>query len=33
MGYVCSECKYAVLPSHVDAYLKDEGKHKAVQVD
>ncbi|PVH70934.1 hypothetical protein DL98DRAFT_617230 [Cadophora sp. DSE1049] len=30
---VCSECKYAVLPSHVDAHLKDEGKHKAVKAD
>jgi hypothetical protein len=30
---VCSEYKYAVLPSHIDAYLKDEGKHKAVKAD
>ena len=30
---VCSECKYAVLPSHIDAHLKDEGKHKAVKAD
>ncbi|KAK6593640.1 hypothetical protein H4I95_11032 [Botrytis cinerea] len=29
---VCSECKYAVLPSHINAHLKDEGKHKAVKV-
>ena len=28
---VCSECKHAVLPSHIDAYLKNEGKHKAVK--
>jgi hypothetical protein len=30
---VCSECKHAVLPSHVDAHLKDGGKHKAVKAD
>ena len=30
---VCSECKHAVLPSHIDAHLKDEGKHKAVKAD
>jgi hypothetical protein len=30
---VCSDCKYAVLPSHIDAHLKDEGKHKAVKAD
>jgi hypothetical protein len=30
---VCSECKHAVLPSHIDAYLKDERKHKAVKAD
>ena len=28
-----SECKYAMLPSHVDAYLKDEEKHRAVKAD
>jgi hypothetical protein len=32
-GVVCSECKHAVLPSHVDAHLKDGGKHKAVKAD
>jgi hypothetical protein len=30
---VCSECKHAVLPSHVDAHLKDEEKHRAVKAD
>ena len=30
---VCSECKHAVLPSHIDAHLKDEGKHKAVKAN
>jgi len=30
---VCSECKHAVLPSHVDAHLKDEEKHKAVKAN
>lgn len=30
---MCSECKHAVLPSHVDAHLKDEEKHKAVKAD
>ena len=26
---ICVECKHAVLPSHVDAHLKDENKHNA----
>jgi len=30
---VCSECKHAVLPSHVDAHLKDAEKHKAIKAD
>ena len=30
---VCSKCKHAVLPSHINAHLKDEGKHKAVKAD
>ncbi len=30
---IYSEYKYAVLPSYIDAYLKDEGKHKAVKAD
>ena len=30
---VCSKYKHAVLPSHIDAYLKDKGKHKAVKAD
>ena len=30
---VCSECKYIVLLSHIDAYLKNKRKHKAVKAD
>ena len=30
---VCSECKHAVLPSHVNAHLEDEEKHKVVKED
>jgi hypothetical protein len=30
---ICSEYKHAVLPSHIDVYLKDEGKYKAVKAD
>ncbi|TGO45851.1 hypothetical protein BCON_0361g00110 [Botryotinia convoluta] len=30
---VCSECKYAVLPSHVGTHLKDKEKHRAVKAD
>jgi uncharacterized protein (DUF2225 family) len=30
---VCSKCKYAVLPSYVNTYLKDKEKHKAVKAD
>ena len=30
---MCSECKYAVLPSHIDAHLKNEEKHRAVKAD
>ncbi|TVY12509.1 hypothetical protein LARI1_G009141 [Lachnellula arida] len=30
---VYSECKHAVLPSHIDAHLKDDRKHKAVKAD
>jgi len=30
---VCSECKHAVLPSHVDTHLKDGGRHRAVKVE
>jgi hypothetical protein len=30
---MCSEYKHAVLPSHVNAYLKDEEKYKAVKAD
>jgi hypothetical protein len=30
---MCSEYKHTVLPSHIDTYLKDERKHKAVKAD
>ncbi len=30
---VYSEYKYAVLPSYIDAYLKNKGKHKAVKAN
>ena len=28
---VCTTCKHAVLPSHVNAHLKDENKHNATK--
>ncbi|KAM3067126.1 hypothetical protein ACMFMG_011681 [Clarireedia jacksonii] len=30
---VCSECKYAVLPSHVETHLQDKEKHRTVNTD
>ncbi|PQE08863.1 c2H2-type zinc-finger domain-containing protein [Rutstroemia sp. NJR-2017a BBW] len=30
---ICSECKYAVLPSHIDTHLKDKEKHRAMNID
>ena len=30
---MCFEYKYTVLPSYINAYLKDKGKHKAVKAD
>jgi hypothetical protein len=30
---VCSEYKYAVLPSHVDTHLKDEEKYRAMKAN
>ncbi|KAM3088997.1 hypothetical protein ACMFMG_000616 [Clarireedia jacksonii] len=30
---VCSECKYNVLPSHVETHLKDKEKHRAMKAD
>jgi hypothetical protein len=30
---MCSKYKHAVLPSYINAYLKDKGKHKAVKAN
>jgi hypothetical protein len=27
------KCKHAILPSYINAYLKDKGKYKAIKAD